>query len=1057
MKSWEDRMRRAALWVAAAGAMSLDVCAQEIAPASQDRVDVVAGLIGDRLTAKPARARRILVFWRCESFVHRDSIPLGNKAFEIAAQKTGAFAVDFSNAYEALKPENLAKYDALVLNNTTSLKTEIPENAFLEPALLDFVRSGKGLAVIHGGADNFQKAEACAQMVGGRFWGHPWGAGGTWAFNLEEPDHACCAHSLKALGASYKLGDEIYQQKSPFYNRAKLRVLLSLDLDDPATAGAKGQQRDDKDYAVSWVRPFGKGRVFYTSYGHDQRAWMKKETLQHILDGVQYAIGDLKADDTPAGLSDADLERVKRAADDPAYLAAFSLLQDILAHTGVAKVDAANIAKLQALLRDPATTVYGKKAVLRALVAVNAPAADLPAAVALLNDRETAGWAANLLAGTPGKAASAALGAALKSAPAGERPELLNALASRKESAAIAPYIADKDAAVARAAFAALGRVGDAAALAALARPASAALEDVRKTALAAALGALADAGKARAAGKVATAIFKDAQAEPWLRAAAARALLATDADFFEVAMQDPSPLVRGAILRNVDGVSAKALAAALKSASPADQAALAAKLAALNAGAQAGAVAALLASPDVDTVFAALNALKTLGGPNQVPVIFALLDRDGRVRDAAREALTDMKPVAVTDALIALAGEDGDRQKKILPIIGDRLEAQSLGRLASFVKSADGDVRREAWKAAGKIADETTLATLFGWLPSVQDAEINQAESAIRAAGRNAEASARVQAWTAAWATASVPAKKVLAGLSTGYGDDALAPRLATALDDADSGLREVAIRALGEWLNLAPFDTLSRAVASQTDAGLKTAALRGALKLAAYAGDDFAARCIALFRLAPDDRGRLTVADALFKRDGLKVFNVLQGLFDDPAVGADAKKTYVAFYDSRLKGKTGSEEIPEKGWKADASHNGREADRAFDRNPGSRWSSNRASEKGMWFTLDLGQSFFVAEAVLDTEGSGGDTPNGCEVFVSNDGKTWSGPVATVGGDTRKKTVMPLASQTRHLKFVATGGRGGLHWSIHEIYLKAGVDPKTAEEIQKVADRVRQ
>jgi type 1 glutamine amidotransferase/HEAT repeat protein len=1042
--------------MAVAGAMAQGVLAQTIAPAPQDRVDAVAALIGDRLTAKPAKARRILVFWRCEGFVHRDSIPLGNKAFELAAQKTKAFSVDCSDDYAALRPENLAKYDALVLNNTTALKTELPENHFIEPALLAFVRSGKGLAVIHAGADNFNKADACAQMVGGRFWGHPWGAGGTWAFNLEEPDHACCAHSLKTLGAKYKLGDEIYQQRSPFYSRAKLRVLLSLDLSDPATAEAKGQTREDKDYAVSWVRPFGKGRVFYTSYGHDQRAWMKKETLQHIFDGVQYAIGDLQADDTPAGLSEADLARVKGAGDDPAYIAAFSFLQDILANTGSEKVDAANIAKLQALLKDPATTKHGKKAVLRALIAVNAPAADIPAVAALLSDKDATGWAAQWLAGTPGKAASAALAAALKTAPADEKTQILNAFAIRKESDAIAPYIADKDETVAKAALSALGRVGDKAALDALAKPAAAALEDTRKTALAAALGTLADSGEARAAAKTAQALFKDTQAEPWLRAAAARALLAADKTFFAPALQDASPLVRGAVLRNVDGVPAKALAAALKSASPADQAALAVKLAALDARAQAGEVAALLASPEADTVFAALKALKTIGGAEQVPAIFALLDREGRVRDAAREALTDMKSGAATGALIALAGGDAEKQKKILPFIGDRLETRSLAQLADFVKSPDNDVRKEVWKAAGKLADEKTLGTLFAWLPAVQDAELNQAESAIRAVGKNAEAPALIQSWKTAWNVSSVPAKKALAGLATGYGDDALVPLLASALNDADNGLRETAIRALGDWPTLAPFDVLSKAAVSQSDGGLKTAALRGALKLvAAHAGDDFGKRSIDLFRVAADDRARLTVADALFRRDGLSVFKTFQGLFNDPELGAAAKKTYVAFYDSHVKGKTGSEEIKTKGWKADASHNGREASRAFDRNPGTRWTSNHSSEKGMWYTLDLGQNFFIAEAVLDTEGSGGDTPNGCEVFISNDGKAWSGPVAAVG-DTKKKTEIPLSVQARYLKFVTTGGRSGLHWSIHELYLKAGLDPKKAEEIQKVADSVR-
>ena len=58
-------------------------------------------------------------------------------------------------------------------------------------------------------------------------------------------------------------------------------------------------KREDKDFAVSWVRPYGSGRVFYTSFGHDKRAFLNPATLSHILDGLQYTLGDLKVDDTP--------------------------------------------------------------------------------------------------------------------------------------------------------------------------------------------------------------------------------------------------------------------------------------------------------------------------------------------------------------------------------------------------------------------------------------------------------------------------------------------------------------------------------------------------------------------------------------------------------------------------------------------------------------------------------------------------------------------------------------------------------------------------------------
>jgi type 1 glutamine amidotransferase len=251
-------------------------------------------LIGSGLTAKPVKPRKVLVFSRCEGFVHGEGSVYGIQALEIAA-RTGAFAATFSSDYTALTDKKaLFTYDAVVLNNTTRLKAK--ENPALVPNLIEFVKSGRGLCVIHAGADNFYDSPDAAEMVGGQFDGHPWTAGGTWAFKLDEP-----AHPLNRAfgGQSFKFGDEIYQQKSPFYDRAKLRVLVSLDLSDEKTNDVKNKKRADNDYAVSWIRPYGAGRVFYTSFAHDKRAFLNKMTLWHILDGLQFTLGDLKADAAP--------------------------------------------------------------------------------------------------------------------------------------------------------------------------------------------------------------------------------------------------------------------------------------------------------------------------------------------------------------------------------------------------------------------------------------------------------------------------------------------------------------------------------------------------------------------------------------------------------------------------------------------------------------------------------------------------------------------------------------------------------------------------------------
>ncbi len=71
--------------------------------------------------------------------------------------------------------------------------------------------------------------------------------------------------------------------------------MLSLDLGktkDP-------EKRPDKDYAVSWVRPYGQGRVFYCSLGHAAAPYCNPVVLRHYLAGIQFAIGDLPAEAAP--------------------------------------------------------------------------------------------------------------------------------------------------------------------------------------------------------------------------------------------------------------------------------------------------------------------------------------------------------------------------------------------------------------------------------------------------------------------------------------------------------------------------------------------------------------------------------------------------------------------------------------------------------------------------------------------------------------------------------------------------------------------------------------
>lgn len=282
--------RRATRWLslAACALMIAAVTAARTEAAKEPTADEVAKItaaLPEAATVKPAKARKLLIFNLCQGFTH-SSIPCGSKALELMGEKTGAYTSVVSSDMAMFEPETLAQFDAVVFNNTVSLKFEDPKH---RQALIDFMQGGGGMVGIHGGADNFKNWPEGAAMMGAVFSGHPWQI---CPVKLDDPTHPL----VKVFdGKGFWITDEIYQFKEP-YSREKVRVLLSMDAEkgDPNTRGRK-----DRDNPVAWIQQIGKGRTFYASLGHRHEIFWNPTILQFYLDGVQYALGDLKADATP--------------------------------------------------------------------------------------------------------------------------------------------------------------------------------------------------------------------------------------------------------------------------------------------------------------------------------------------------------------------------------------------------------------------------------------------------------------------------------------------------------------------------------------------------------------------------------------------------------------------------------------------------------------------------------------------------------------------------------------------------------------------------------------
>ena len=235
-------------------------------------------------SVKPEKARKALVYSHASGFKH-SSIPTGVKALRIMSEKTGAFDATFTVKTDEFTPKGLAKYDMIIFNNCTHVQKAFTEDS-QRKAILDFIRNGKSFVGFHSASDGgIPQWQEYTEMIGGCFAGHPWNAGGNWPFFVEDTNHPV-TDAFKEN--EFMFSDEIYQYKE--YDRTKLRVLVSLDA---VKSGKKGNSKTN-DYPVSWDRSYGKGRIFYSNFGHNKASWWTPFMLQHFLDGIQWAMGDVE-------------------------------------------------------------------------------------------------------------------------------------------------------------------------------------------------------------------------------------------------------------------------------------------------------------------------------------------------------------------------------------------------------------------------------------------------------------------------------------------------------------------------------------------------------------------------------------------------------------------------------------------------------------------------------------------------------------------------------------------------------------------------------------------
>jgi hypothetical protein len=256
--------RRLTLWVAIAAAVMTSAPATAVKPGR-----------GHQATATVAAPRKHVLAWAdVRNGYQHDSISHAVATIEQLGRQTGAYdtfirtdsqlitkhPITFAagtgiaarpegagGTREAFNVRNLDYFDAIFFFGVREIDLSADQRA----DLISFVKEdGKGFVAAHSAATAFFSWPEFGEMVGGRFDEHPWGVAHL------DPD--------------------------------------KLDLTRPLV------HRKDGDFPAAWARTYGRGRVFYSIFGHDAEAWDNPALAKMYFEAIRWALRLVDGDATPS-------------------------------------------------------------------------------------------------------------------------------------------------------------------------------------------------------------------------------------------------------------------------------------------------------------------------------------------------------------------------------------------------------------------------------------------------------------------------------------------------------------------------------------------------------------------------------------------------------------------------------------------------------------------------------------------------------------------------------------------------------------------------------------
>jgi uncharacterized protein len=246
----------------------------------------------------PASGRKKLLAWgdTLTAYQH-DSVSHALATMERLGRESGAFDTYIRTDSQlitrqpvpapARNTKNLNYFDAIFFIGTGDNLNDRQKKD-----LMAFIKEdGKGFIGAHTGDDAFFDWPEFGEMIGGYFDNHPWSVFDAPVI-VEDPSFP----AMRGFPARFTIRDEIYQHKN--FSREKVRVLARLDASKLDFTKPE-IHRTDRDFPVAWAKMYGKGRVFYSTFGHADEAWDNPLVQKMYLEAVKWAMRMQGTDVTP--------------------------------------------------------------------------------------------------------------------------------------------------------------------------------------------------------------------------------------------------------------------------------------------------------------------------------------------------------------------------------------------------------------------------------------------------------------------------------------------------------------------------------------------------------------------------------------------------------------------------------------------------------------------------------------------------------------------------------------------------------------------------------------